>query len=167
MSNWPPKFTLDEKQVLHLLTGDRFYSNPSAALREAILNAIDAVNQHQKITFNLVKNIEVTFNRNDLIFKVVDNGIGMNKDNVSNFFSKVGASKTVNETSNNSVGEFGIGVVSYFMAGETFELQTYDGETEPIGLVFDYKMLDGGVAEEIGATRQSRWDNAYDQNSGC
>ena len=156
MSNWPPKFTLDQERVLHLLTGDRFYSNPSAALREAILNAIDAVNRRQGITFNLVKNIKVIFNRNDLILKVVDNGIGMNKDNISNFFSKIGASKTADETSNNSVGEFGIGIVSYFMAGETFELQTYDGETEPVGLVFDYKMLDGGVAQQIEATRQSQ-----------
>ena len=34
MSNktWPPEFSLDQEKILGLLTGDRFYSNPSAAL---------------------------------------------------------------------------------------------------------------------------------------
>ena len=31
---WPPEFSLDQEKILNLLTGDRFYSNPSAALRK-------------------------------------------------------------------------------------------------------------------------------------
>lgn len=36
---WPPRFSLDGKRILDLLTGDRFYSATDAALREAALNA--------------------------------------------------------------------------------------------------------------------------------
>jgi HSP90 family molecular chaperone len=39
---WPPLLTVDTARVLALLTGDRFYSSKDAALREAVLNAIDA-----------------------------------------------------------------------------------------------------------------------------
>lgn len=74
---WPPSFTLDQERILNLLTGDRFYSNPSAALREAVLNAIDAVHRRQKTVVDLTPHITVTFNRDDLTVIVGDNGIGM------------------------------------------------------------------------------------------
>ena len=45
---WPPEFRLDRTSILNLLTGKSFYSDPSAALREAILNAIDAVFRRKK-----------------------------------------------------------------------------------------------------------------------
>ena len=83
---WPPSFTLDQEKVLNLLTGDRFYSNPSAALREAVLNAIDAVQRRRKTAFDLSPDITVTFNRDDLTVAVADNGIGMNRVDVNALF---------------------------------------------------------------------------------
>lgn len=153
---WPPSFTLDQERILNLLTGDRFYSNPSAALREAVLNAIDAVHRRRKMTAALQANITVTFNRDDLTVTVADNGIGMNQADVSALFTKVGASAATAEASKEAVGEFGIGVVSYFMAGDTFTLQTYDGATGPIGLLFTREMLAGGDASEIAPTQKSQ-----------
>jgi len=89
---WPPSFTLDQEEILNLLTGDRFYSNPSAALREAVLNAIDAVHRSRKMTGGLSAHITATFNRDDLTVTVADNGIGMSQADVSALFTKVGAS---------------------------------------------------------------------------
>jgi len=63
---WPPSFTLDQETILNLLTSDRFYSNPSAALREAVLNAIDAVQRRRTTAFDPLPDITVTFNRDDL-----------------------------------------------------------------------------------------------------
>lgn len=151
MSNneWPPAFSLDQEKILNLLTGDRFYSNPSAALREAVLNAIDAVNRRRQEHEKLEAEIRVVFDRAASTLTVSDNGVGMNKETVKALFVKVGASAATEEAQKQSVGEFGIGVISYFMAGDKFTLQTYDGKTEPIGLSFGRKMLSGGAASEF------------------
>ena len=158
MSNepWPPGFSLDQEKILNLLTGDRFYSNPSAALREAILNAIDAVHRRQNTTPNFYPDITVTFDRDKLALTVADNGIGMGKAEINAFFVKVGVSAATEEAKKESVGEFGIGVISYFMAGNTFEIQTYDGKTDVIGLSFSRELLSGGQSEEIPVTQQSQ-----------
>jgi len=153
---WPPWFTLDQEKILNLLTGDRFYSNPSAALREAVLNAIDAVHRRRKINVDLSSHITVIFNRDDLTVTVADNGIGMSQADVSALFTKVGASAATAEAKKESVGEFGIGVISYFMAANEFNLQTYDGATSPIGLSFTRTMLAGGGAAEIAPTQESQ-----------
>lgn len=152
--HWPPSFTLDQEKILNLLTGDRFYSNPSAALREAVLNAVDAVQRRQTNAFE--PDITVSFNADDLTIAVADNGIGMNRNDVSSLFTKVGASAATAEAQKKSVGEFGIGVISYFMASDAFDLQTYDGSSEPIGLSFNRSMLAEGGAEEITPTQKSQ-----------
>lgn len=154
--SWPPSFTLDQERILNLLTGDRFYSNPSAALREAVLNAIDAVQRRRKTALSLSPDIAVMFNRDDLTVAVADNGIGMDRVDVSALFTKVGASAATAEVQKESVGEFGIGVISYFMAGDAFDLQTSDGASERIGLSFSRKMLAGGEAAEIAPTQESQ-----------
>ena len=160
MSNktWPPEFSLDQEKILGLLTGDRFYSNPSAALREVLLNAIDAVHRHRhrQVASDVVPAIQVIFSRDDLTLTVTDNGIGMSQTDVSTLFAKVGASAATNEAKKDSVGEFGIGVISYFMAGDVFTLQTYDGTTAPIGLSFDRHMLSGRAATEVPPTQHSQ-----------
>ena len=150
---WPPTFTLDQERILSLLTGDRFYSNPSAALREAILNAIDAVHRRRHRKPDLPPDIRVTFNRDNLRLTLADNGLGMDRQDVSVLFTKVGASAATAETHTDSVGEFGIGVISYFMAADVFSLQTYDGTTTPLGLSFSREMLAGGEATSLSPTR--------------
>ena len=143
---WPPEFTLDQERILSLLTGDRFYSNPSAALREAILNAIDAVHRRREGAPDVTPHIHVTFRSHDLTLAVADNGLGMSPSDVSVLFAKVGASAATREAHKTSVGEFGIGAISYFMAGDVFVLQTHDGTNAPLGLSFSRDMLSGGPA---------------------
>ena len=155
-TTWPPSFTLDQEKILILLTGDRFYSNPSAALREAVLNAIDAVQRRRRSESELAPNIKVTFNDAEHTLAVADNGVGMSRLDVSALFTKIGASAAATEANQKSVGEFGIGVISYFMAGDVFELQTNDGDTEPIGLSFSKAILAGGGATEILPTQTSQ-----------
>ena len=155
---WPPRFTLSREKILNLLTGTRFYSDPSAALREAILNAIDAVSRRQQSTAGFEPKINVTIDRPHLTFRVDDNGIGMDKTRITRFFATVGASLAEMEQHPQSVGEFGIGVVSYFMAGDSFDLHTWDGVSEPISLRFQKEMLkrEDGKAQELPADRESQ-----------
>ncbi len=153
---WPPSFTVEQEKVLNLLIGDRFYTNPSASLREAVLNAIDAIHRRRKEEPHLIPSITLTFNEQDLTLEVADNGIGMSKKDVTELFTKVGASAAAAEAKKDSVGEFGIGVISYFMAGDTFDLHTYDGVTEPIGLGFSKQMIGGGEATPITSKQENR-----------
>ena len=155
-NSWPPSFTLDQESILNLLTGDRFYSNASAALRESVLNAIDAIHRRKLLEPELVPSISVIFNEEALELSVSDNGIGMNQDALTNLFARIGTSASSMEANPSSVGEFGIGVISYFMAGNAFTVHTYDGENDSIGLLFSKEMLAGGKSETVVSKRKSR-----------
>lgn len=150
--DWPPKFSLDQERILNLLTGDRFYSNPSAALREAVLNAVDAVHRRMREEPGLGVDIRVTFDRTKCHLEVSDNGVGMGKAEISALFTKIGASAATAD----AVGEFGIGVISYFMAADSFELQTNNGQSEAVALRFNREMLAGGPSVNVPATRSQR-----------
>lgn len=153
---WPPALSLDQEKILNLLTGDRFYSNPSAALREAILNAIDAVHRRTRTNPEFEPNITVRFDNVAQTLEVSDNGIGMSKQDVLSLFVKIGASAATQESKKESVGEFGIGLISYFMAGDSFQIQTYDGITRPLGLLFTRAVLAGARSDNVSPDRQDR-----------
>lgn len=155
-TSWPPSFSLDQESILKLLTGDRFYSNASAALRESILNAIDAIHRRKLKEPNLTPEIRVIFDEEALTLTVSDNGIGMSQEAVSDLFTRIGASASALEENPSSVGEFGIGVISYFMAGDCFSVHTFDGDGSPIGLSFSKAMLAGGTAESTKTARDKR-----------
>ena len=155
-NDWPPKFSLDQENILNLLTGDRFYSNPSAALREGVLNAIDAVFRRKIKDQNFTPKIELIFNEDQNSITIKDNGIGMGQADITELFTKVGASAANKESNKQSVGEFGIGVNSYFMAGDSFELHTFDEISESIGLKFDKSMLSGGNAIVLDSIQSTR-----------
>lgn len=154
---WPPSVTLDQERVLDLLTGDCFYSDASAALREAVLNAIDAVHRReQEQAKGVATEISVTLDLDNQSLTVSDNGVGMNADHITRLFAKVGASAATEETSKESVGEFGIGVMSYFMAGDSFCVETMASGESAIGLEFSRPTLAGGPAVEFPSSRATR-----------
>ena len=144
---WPPKFNIDQASILDLFTGETFYSSVDASIREAILNAIDAVGRRQASDPSLSANITVNFDRQSRAITVSDNGDGMGKEQVEKLFATVGASAArvtadVNTGDYSSVGEFGIGVLSYFMVCERFQVHSAKLGEEPLGLEFRRTMLD-------------------------
>lgn len=154
---WPPEFTLDQERILRLLTGDRFYSNASAALREAILNSLDAIHRRRSEDASYEGSIKVEFDRSGLTLAVIDEGDGMNRGQVASLFTRIGASAADFDSRGvGTVGEFGIGVVSYFMAADTFSIETCDGEDDAVGLRFRKEMFAGGQAEEFVPERTGR-----------
>lgn len=143
--DWPPKLTIETEPVLRLFTGENFYSSADAALREAVLNAIDAIGRRRANLPELNPQIEVVVDRNNQTLVISDNGVGMSKEALGKLFTKVGASaaRLKDNANNSAVGEFGIGALSYFLVCDRYELQTYKEGHEPIGLMFSEQMLDG------------------------
>jgi hypothetical protein len=145
-----------------LLTGDRFYSSADAALREAILNAIDACGRRSAQESDYHSTITVTFDEATRTLTIVDNGDGMDQQDITDLFAKIGASasRTIQKTSRGgyeAVGEFGIGVVSYFLVCKHFEVHTCGDSGKPIGLIFRKEMFDmKAPAQEIPCRSQER-----------
>jgi hypothetical protein len=162
-SNWPPKFRVNEEKVLNLFTGDRFYSSSDAALREAILNAIDACVRRDRVENNEYQpKIEVIFDEETHQITIRDNGDGMGKDEILDLFTQIGSTaadlaQRSDSEKKQQVGEFGIGVVSYFLICEKYELHTVSVSDDPIGVCLTKKMLDAKTkAKEISPSRNKR-----------
>jgi hypothetical protein len=158
---FPPRLTVERQSVLHLFTGDTFYSSKDAALREAVLNAIDAIARRRAVEPSVKPAITVRFITDPLSIEISDNGTGMTRIELAQFFAKVGASASKMMVSNPSapkmIGEFGIGVMSYFLAGENFEVQTLSDEEPAVALRFSRRMIDEEIpAEMIPAQRSER-----------
>ena len=118
------------------MTGDRFYSTKDAAPREAVLNAIDACTRRIAEGDAIQPAISVVFDDGTLSVIIDDNGDGMGREQVSNLFSRIGSSMAQVATEVETVGEFGIGVVSYFLVCDEFVMHSYRGDGEPIGVYF-------------------------------
>lgn len=159
-NNWPPKFTLDGASILNLLTGDRFYSSADAAIREAVLNAIDAFGRQHISDTTISPEIEVIFDEQANTVTISDNGDGMDESDLRELFSKIGASASKiaqknGEDQYKAVGEFGIGIVSYFLVSDKHQIHTLKLNGEPIGLEFDCSMLDAESAAKVVSSQRS------------
>ena len=146
--SWPPTFKLDQESILQLFTGETFYSSVDASIREAVLNSIDAIGRRREGDPSLSPEILVTFDRQSLTVTVEDNGDGMGKDEVVRLFTTIGASAATlasapAEGRYKAIGEFGIGVLSYFLICNKFQVHSWRGKGDPVGLEFSRSMLDG------------------------
>src|SRR5438105_1836684 len=108
-AGWPPSLTLDTARVLDLLTGDRFYSTKDAALREVVLNGLDACTRRGATEADVGNAIRVEFHDDTLQVVVADNGDGMSRVEVAGLFATIGASVSQMVKNVEVVGEFGIG----------------------------------------------------------
>ncbi len=127
-TNFTPRnigFTFDVGNVFNTLIGEHLYNNTFAGVREAIQNSIDTCNYKklQNKKYNPV--IEIILEDNKLIIQ--DNGLGMDEFIVKNYFSKLASSYYVTEKlkkNYEAIGQFGIGVFSYFLLCDSFEVET-------------------------------------------
>jgi len=116
-------------KVLNLMINS-LYTNKSIFIRELISNASDACDKMRyqniiggnKIEEKLNIKIEVDKNNQEIIF--LDNGIGMNKDDLISNIGTIASSGTQNfitkckNKNSNLIGEFGVGFYSAFMVSE-------------------------------------------------
>ncbi|MDX9989063.1 ATP-binding protein [Thiothrix unzii] len=116
-------FSLDFENILSKFLGKKIYKDEFSSIREAIQNAIDACTIRQNTDKNYSNpTINIKLHDNKLI--ISDNGIGMDRFIFKEYFSKIGRSYAMDHNIENSIGRFGIGVYSYFMICDTFEVNT-------------------------------------------
>lgn len=127
----PERIRFDSNpDILKLLVHPLYGKNPAYGVRELLQNAIDACIEKEKVLIDkdeLKIVITITEDGNWLIIE--DNGIGMNKDILINYFLVAGASfrnsdkwKKSYFKDNKSIiprsGRFGVGVFASFLLGE-------------------------------------------------
>ena len=151
-------FRPDTQRVLKLLSGTNLYGSPLVAVRELIQNATDAVNEQiawQRLAFGEAEpddsslgdalarphRISLTFldDGDACWLSCADTGAGMTKEIIEKFFLVSGASQRPDLLKlerycrkrgfiSGRTGQFGIGVLSYFMLAEYMSMTTRRSE---------------------------------------
>ncbi len=147
----PEKIMFDaEPELLKLLVGPLYGNNPTYGVRELLQNAVDACLERQQIIFKKYGGnssreyleykpeikIKIECNENnEYFFTIIDNGIGMSKEILINYYFKAGASfinselwkKDFVEEKESTIrrtGRFGVGVLASFLLGDEIILNT-------------------------------------------
>lgn len=135
------EFTLDQGRILDLLTGHTLYNQTDVVLRELVQNSIDAIRLQQTIDAESGKNvfegeIIISWDSNNRILAVQDNGTGMTQSEIERNLLRVGASRYQDPAFKerfpkfSAISRFGIGILSTFMIADQVEIVTCHPEEE-------------------------------------
>lgn len=134
--------TMDQTQVLELLTGENLYDNRSVFLRELLQNAIDATLLRGKMEPGFIPEQaridlwEWNDKEGNIWFRIDDQGTGMTLGMLQRYFLKVGNSyynsqelerdlRDHGQTEKyHGISRFGIGFLSSFLCGDYAEVST-------------------------------------------
>lgn len=140
------EFQSEAKQLLHLVIHS-LYSHKEIFVRELVSNASDALD---KLRFESLKNtdllkdeselgIHISLDKKGKIFKISDNGIGMNYDEVIENIGTIARSGSRaflerlsgnEKADSNLIGQFGVGFYSVFMVASKVKLVTKKAGTD-------------------------------------
>ncbi|MBP3920314.1 MAG: molecular chaperone HtpG [Bacilli bacterium] len=130
------EFKAESKKLLDMMINS-IYTNKDIFLRELISNASDAMD---KLYYMSLTDKKININKNDLnirievdkenrIIKIIDNGCGMNKDELENNLGTIARSGSLSfkeenkdQTDVNIIGQFGVGFYSAFMVSKKVEV---------------------------------------------
>jgi len=144
-------FRPDTAKLLELLSGIQLYKEPLAAVREVLQNAFDAVKEQIALerlggdptdpkridAITALQNVELRFEERDGHFWLLctDSGVGMTRSIIEKYLLVSGSSRRhdILELERRCeaagfhlgrTGQFGIGVLSYFMLADRVEIRT-------------------------------------------
>jgi len=119
-------FQIEVRRVLEILSND-IYDSPYALLRENIQNGYDAILMRMQLDGSESFDPKIIVNIDSKYITIEDNGIGMNKDVVSNNFWKAGSSGKNTEIAQKAgvVGTFGIGAMANFGVCKSIKVITH------------------------------------------
>lgn len=147
-------FQTEAKQLLHLMIHS-LYSNREIFLRELVSNASDAAD---KLRFKALSDdslyeddselaIRIEFDKDAKTITIIDNGIGMNRDDVIEHLGTIAKSGTAQFLDNLSgdekkdsqlIGQFGVGFYSAFIVADRVEVLTRRaGDAVSEGVLWD------------------------------
>ena len=126
------QFKAESKRLLYLMINS-IYTNKEIFLRELLSNASDAIDKlyYQSLTDKSIKVnkkdlcIKIEIDKENRLLKIIDTGIGMNKEELENNLGMIAKSgslqfKEENEKKKdvNIIGQFGVGFYSSFMVSD-------------------------------------------------
>jgi len=117
-------FEVEAGRVIELLAR-QIYQTPLALLRENSQNAFDAIlMRQQKAPGSFVPHVDVTIRPESIV--IVDNGVGMSREEVRSNFWRAGSSgkNTAEAQAAGVVGTFGIGAMANFGIASELEVIT-------------------------------------------
>lgn len=134
------QFQTEVGQLLHLMTHS-LYSNKEIFIRELVSNSSDAIDKlnYLKLTDEKLKDsyadwkgeINITFDEADKSLTIIDNGIGMNEEDLIASIGTIAKSGTKSFIDNltgdakkdsNLIGQFGVGFYSVFMVASKVDV---------------------------------------------
>ena len=134
------QFQTEVGQLLHLMTHS-LYSNKEIFIRELVSNASDAIDKlnYLRLTDEKLKEsfaswkgeINISFDEKDKSLTIVDNGIGMNEEDMINSIGTIAKSGTKSfvealtgdaKKDSNLIGQFGVGFYSVFMVADQVDV---------------------------------------------
>lgn len=160
------KFSLQEKEIIKLLMGEKLYKRKEESIREILKNSLDACRLRKSlfrkngVPFTPLIEFELTPDKNRLI--LTDNGIGMDKEVIERYFINIGQSFYKShdflemEVDFSPVNELGIGILSCFMMANRIVIETKMDDSNPIVVeiddVSDYFFVKTGDKKITGTT---------------
>lgn len=125
------KFTISENAIDLLIKP--LYQNQDkfkVVVRELLQNAMDACKKANK---SIKVTIGVSIDGDNVKLSVADCGIGMDFNDITNYFLTIGKSSK-NEDDNGLTGKFGIGILSIFLIGKEAKVYSQKEASKPIGI---------------------------------
>lgn len=139
------EFKTESKKILDMMINS-VYSNRDIFLRELVSNSSDAIDKlyYKSLTDDSIDinrddfRIDIIINKEKRILSIIDNGIGMNEEELNDnlgVIAKSGSSlfKELNETDKDIsiIGQFGVGFYSAFMVAKSISVKSlaYDASS--------------------------------------
>ncbi|MCK4491552.1 MAG: ATP-binding protein, partial [Candidatus Altiarchaeales archaeon] len=160
------KFSLQEKEIVNLLMGEKLYKRKEESIRELLKNSVDGCRSRKKILekhesgYNPKIVFKLTHEKDKII--VTDNGTGMDEDIIERYFTKIGKSfytstefldKNIDIT---PVSELGIGILSCFMIANKIVVETKMDDSDPLSIeiddISDYFFVQEGKRKNTGTS---------------
>lgn len=133
------KFSFNVQNVVNTFIGEDLYENDLTSIREALQNSIDSCRYRKGFLKDLYKP-EITIAITDTTIQIRDNGIGMDEFIIENFFGKLGSSFYQQgdvKKDFEAIGQFGVGVFSYFLLSEFIDIETKSEKSDPLKFRID------------------------------
>lgn len=165
------QFQTEVGQLLHLMTHS-LYSNKEIFIRELVSNASDAIDKlnYLKLTDDEIKSklpadwsgeINIAFDEADKSLTIVDNGIGMNQEDLIASIGTIAKSGTKSfvealtgdaKKDSNLIGQFGVGFYSVFMVADNVDVISKKAGEEQ---AYKWSSNGSGEFEIIPVTKES------------
>ena len=132
------QFALNKGNIFNILMGSSLYGNKIVVLRELLQNSIDTCLLRKAISdingYQYIPCIKVYLDKKNKQLIIEDNGMGMNENDINEYYSKIGTSfykskefydiKSENDIKFTPISRFGIGILSCFMVSNSIEIET-------------------------------------------